>query len=48
MKKMYLSFFKAVSTFALALTVVDVNALGCFVMFHQPKLPKSADRLKIK
>jgi len=43
---MSLQVLKAITAFAFVATVIDVNALSCFGMLHQPKLPKSADKLK--
>ena len=47
-KAVQLKLVKLLSACAFAFTVVDVNALGCIALFHQPKLPPSADKLKIK
>ena len=47
-KKMYMALLKSVSALALMVAVVDVNVLTCFGLVHQPKLPESANRLKIK
>ena len=48
MNKMSVLFIKAVSTFAIVITTVDVNTLFCTGILHQPKLPKSVEKLKIK
>jgi len=47
-KKMYMTLLKSFSALALVVAIVDVNALHCFGVVHQPKLPKSADKLKLK
>ena len=47
-KAVQLKLVKLLSAFAFVFAVVDVNALTCIALLHQPKLPPSADRLRIK
>ena len=48
LKTIQLKLVKLLSACAFVFAVIDVNALGCIALLHQPKLPPSADKLRIK